>query len=51
MGELAIVTIATVAILTPGLAKLSLVLNQAVFLLLPALSDFLSDRVLLAVAH
>ena len=51
MGELAIVTIAAVAILTPGLAKLSLELVQAMLLLLPALSDLLSDLVLLAVAH
>ena len=51
MGELAIVTIAAVAVLTPGLAKLSLELCQAMLLLLPALSDFLSDLVLLAVAH
>ena len=51
MGEFAIVTIATVAILTPGLAELSLELDLGVFSLLLARSNLLSDLVLLRVAH
>ena len=51
MGELAIVSIATVAILTPRLAKLSLELDLGMFFLLLACSDLLSDLVLLEVVH
>ena len=51
MGELAIVTIATIAVLTPGLAELCLELVLGVLLLLLARSHLLPDLVLLRVAH